>query len=72
MDWSSVWDCDIFRAYSLTFWSIKISGELLNKEKTKGFLESTVSIYGISTLFTTLSHNQIKETLAELIEQTSI
>ena len=49
----------IFRAYSLTFKSIKISGELLDKGKTKGFRASTVSIYDFSTLYTTLSHNLI-------------
>ena len=44
------------------FWSIKNSGEILNK------LNST---YDFSTLYTTLPHNLIKEKLTVLIEQTS-
>ena len=49
------------------FWSIKISSEILNKLKSRGFLVST---YDFSTLYTTLHHNIIKEKLTELIEQT--
>ena len=52
------------------FWSIKNSGEILNKLKSKGFLASGLSTYDFSTLFTTLTHNLIKEKLTELIEQT--
>ena len=40
------------------FWSIKNSGEVLNKLKSRGFLAS-----GLSTLYTTLPHNLIKEKL---------
>ena len=47
-------------------WSIKNSGEILNKLKSKGFLASSVSIYDLSTLYTTLPHNLIKEKIAEL------
>ena len=52
------------------FWSIKISGEILNKLKSRGFLASCLSKYDFSTLYTTYPHNLIKEKLKELIEQT--
>ena len=52
------------------FWSIKNSGEILNKLKSRGFLASGLSTYEFSTLYTTLPHNLIKEKLTELIEQT--
>ena len=52
------------------FWSIKNSGEILNKLKSTGFLASGLSTYDFSTLYTTLPHNLIKEKLTELIEQT--
>ena len=52
------------------FWSIKNSGEILNKLKSRGFLASGFSTYDFSTLYTTLPHNLIKEKLTELIEQT--
>ena len=52
------------------FWSIKNSGEILNKLKSRGFLASGLSTYDSSTLYTTLPHNLIKEKLTELIEQT--
>ena len=52
------------------FWSIKISGEILNKLKSRGFLASGLYTYDFSTLYTTLPHNLIKEKLTELIEQT--
>ena len=38
--------------------------------KSRGFLASGLSTYDFSTLYTTLSHNLIKEKLTELIEQT--
>ena len=38
--------------------------------KSRGFLASGLSTYDFSTLYTTLSHNLIKDKLAELIEQT--
>ena len=50
------------------FWSIKTSGEILNKLKSRGFLASGLSTYDFSTLYTTLHHNLIKEKLTELIE----
>ena len=52
------------------FWSIKNSGEILNKLKSRGFLASSLSTYDFSTLYTTLPCNLIKEKLTELIEQT--
>ena len=52
------------------FWSIKNSGEILNKLKPRGFLASGLSTYDFSTPYTTLPHNLIKEKLTELIEQT--
>ena len=45
------------------FWSIKNSGEILNKFKSKGFLASGLSTYDFSTLYTMLPYNQIKEKL---------
>ena len=56
--------------YKNLFWSIKNSGEILNKLKSRGFLASGLSTYDFSTLYTTLPHNLIKEKLTELIEQT--
>ena len=44
------------------FWSIKYSGEILNKLKSRGFLASGLSTYDFSTLYTTLPHNLIKKT----------
>ena len=52
------------------FWSIKNSGEILNKLKFRGFLASCLSTYDFSTLYTTLPHFLIKEKPTELIEQT--
>ena len=43
------------------FWSIKNSGEVLNKLKCRGFRATSLSTYDISTLYTTLPHNLIKE-----------
>ena len=51
------------------FWSIKNSGEILNKLKSRGFPASGLVTYDFSTLYTTLSHNLIKDKLTELIEQ---
>ena len=52
------------------FWSIKNSGEVLNKLKSRGFRATSLSTYDFSTLYTTLSHNLIKEKLINLIEWT--
>ena len=43
--------------------------EILNKLKSRGFLASGLSTYDFSTLFTTLTHNLVKEKLTELFEQ---
>ena len=51
------------------YWSIKNSGKILNKLKSRGFLTSGLSTYDFSTLYTTLPHNLIKEKLAELNKQ---
>ena len=53
----------------ILFWSIKNSGEILNKLFSRGFLASGLSTYDISTLYTTLPNNLIKEKLTELIKQ---
>ena len=52
------------------FWSIKNSGEVLNKLKSRGFRVTGLSTYDFSTLCTTLPHNLIKEKLINLIEWT--
>ena len=52
------------------FWSIKNSGEVLNKLNTRGFRATSLSTYDFSTLYTTLPHNLIKEKLINLIEWT--
>ena len=49
------------------FWSIKNSGEILNKLKSRGFRATGLSFYDFSTLYTTLPHNLIKEKLINLI-----
>ena len=49
------------------FWSIKNSGEVLNKLKSRGFHATSLSTYDFSTLYTTLPHNLIKEKLINLI-----
>ena len=51
------------------FWSIKNSGEILNKLKSRGFLVSGLSTCDFSTLFTTLPHNLIKEKITELLNK---
>ena len=52
------------------FWSIKNSGEVLNKLKSRGFRATSLSTYYFSTLYTTLPNNLIKEKLINLIEWT--
>ena len=52
-----------------TILSIRNSGEMLNKFKSRSFLASGLSTYDFSTLYTTLSHNLIKEKTTELIKQ---
>ena len=53
------------------FWSIKNSGEVLNKLKSRGFRATSLSTYDFSILYTTLPHNLIKKKkLINLIEWT--
>ena len=52
------------------FWSVKKSGDVLNKLKSRGFRATSLSTYDFSTLYTTLPHNLIKEKLINLIEWT--
>ena len=49
------------------FWSIKNSCEILNKLRSRGFRASSLYTYDFSTLYTTLSHNLIKDTLVDFI-----
>ena len=49
-------------------WSIKNSNKVLNKLKSRQFRAFSLSTYDFSTLYTTLSHNLIKEKLNDLIE----
>lgn len=51
------------------FWSIKNSGEVLNKLKARDFRATSLSTYDFSTLYTSLPHNLIKEKLTDLIER---
>ena len=52
------------------FWSIKNSGEVLNKLKLRGLRAISLSTYDFSSLYTTLPQNLIKEKLINLIEWT--
>ena len=52
------------------FWSIKNSGEILDKLKARDFNAASLSTYDFSTLYTTLPHNLIKDKLIDLIERT--
>ena len=51
------------------FWSIKTSCEVINKLKSRGFRVASLSTYDLSTLYTTLPHNLIKDKLMDLIER---
>ena len=52
------------------FWSIKNSGEALNKLKSRGFRATSLSTYDFSTFYTTLPHNLIKAKIINLTEWT--
>ena len=52
------------------FWSIKNSGEVLNKFEAKRQQASSISTYDFSTLYPTLPHNLIKDKLIPLIQKT--
>ena len=49
------------------FWSIKKSGEVLCKLKSRDFRAISLSIYDFSTRYTILTHNLIKESKNLLI-----
>ena len=51
------------------FWSIRNSGEILDKLKARDFNGTSLSTYDFSTLYTTLLHNLVKDTLIDLIER---
>ena len=51
-------------------WAIKYSGEVLSKLKDRGFQATSLSTYDLSTLYTILPHNLMKEKLLDLIEWT--
>ena len=51
------------------FWSIKKSGEVFTKMKSRGFRGTSLSTYDVSFLYTTLPHNLIEEKLLDLIER---
>ena len=52
------------------FWSIKNSGEILDKLEARDFNATSLSTYDFSTRYTTLSHNLIKDKRIDLIERT--
>ena len=58
------------RSGKTLFWSIKKSGEILDKLKARDFNTTSLSTYDCSTLYTTLPHNLIKDKLIDLIERT--
>ena len=53
------------------FWSIKSSGEILDKLKARDFNATSLSTYDFSTLYTTLPHNLIKINLLILLNEPS-
>ena len=50
------------------FWSVKYSGEVLSKLKSRGF-RATSFIFYFSSLYSTLPHNLMNEKLFNLIER---
>ena len=52
------------------FWSIKNTGEIIDKFKARDFNETSLSIYDFCTVYTTIPHILIKDTLIDLIEST--
>ena len=52
------------------FWSIKNSGEILDKLKARGFNATSLTSYDFSTLCTSLPHDFIKDKLIDLIKRT--
>ena len=60
----------VYDRSSKDFWSVKHSGEVPNKLKSRGFRATSLSTDDFSKLYTTLLHNLIKEKLINLIEWT--
>ena len=52
------------------YWSIKNSGEILDKLQARDFNATILSTYDFSTLYTILPHNLIRDKLIDLIERT--
>ena len=52
------------------FWSIKNSGEILDKLKSRDFNATSLSTYDFSTLYYTLPHRLIKDKFIDLVERT--
>ena len=67
---SCSWEKVYERSGKNLFWSIKNSGEVLDKLKARYFNASSLSTYEFSSLSTTLLHNLIKYKLINLIERT--
>ena len=61
---------NLWKRRNKLFLVYKDSTEILNKLKTKGFQASTIPTYDVSTLYTTLPHNLIRNQLVDLIENT--
>ena len=53
------------------FWSIKNSGEILDKLKARDFNATSLSTYDFSTLYTTLPHNLTKINLLIVLQEPS-
>ena len=58
------------KSYKHLFWSVKNSGEVLNKLESRGFRATNLSTYDFSKLYTTLPHNLIEGKLINLIDWT--
>ena len=58
------------KRYKNLFWSIKNSGEVLDKLKAGDFNATNLSTYDFSTLYTTLPNNLIKDKLIDLFNRT--
>ena len=58
------------RSGKTLFWFIKNSGEVLNKQKSRGLRATSLSTYDVSTFYTTSPHYLIKEKLIDVIEWT--
>ena len=54
------------------FWSIKNSGEILDKLKAGDFNATNLSIFDFSTIYTSLAHNLIKDKLIDFIEEKNL